>query len=180
MLDTNFISPIERKILLAITFSICCIFFTDFGNKTIDEYNQKIESEQILKRDHPHARKGEFNLAIDGFLRTHFQILKFQILIVPLILIFLFIRRKLTLLISTILTLFPLTGYFYWLCDSFETYTESPNLIRQNQVLSEFLLWSSSKLEFASAILLLVLFILQTFILIRFVIEQFQVKILNR
>ena len=178
MLKTNSISPIQHKILLVIAFFICCIFFSNIADKFIEKYNIEVKYEQIRKRDSPNSKGGKLDLS-GGPLSLHFEILNLQFLIVPFLFI-LFIKRHIAFLfVSTSLNSFLLYAYFCWLIQTL-TNPHYPNIITDSPSFSEFFLFGSTFLELILMILITSLFIFQTFILIRFVIEQFQVKIFNR
>ena len=180
MLSNSVISSIEHKMFLAIALLICCLFFTNLFTKPIAEYNESFRTVQIVKSNSNDTNE---RIQLSGCYpcTTPFFItmLQFQILVLPVIFFSLFKRHLGNIFFSFILSLFILLGYAGWIEHTYYTIIYLENNHTLNSHFYNYFFLDSTILDFILFLMLSVLCILQFLVLMRFVIEKFQAKMLT-
>lgn len=182
MTPNELLSPSEHKLFFGIAFLICCLFFINLTNKTIDSYNEAVEKAQIEKRaaadNKPKISFGLYHC----FYSTPFYevILALQFFTNPLLLL-LFLKRGTGRFIgSGLLAAFTFSGYAGWLIRTFEAIRYDELFYRADISFNNYLLYNSTAAEFILFLIFAVLLVLQICVLTRFVIEKFQARIYLR
>lgn len=174
------LSQTEHRLFLGITLLICCLFFINLTEKTVAGYNTTIQNEQTEKRDLANTNE-RINLSgcFPCTTPIHETILPLQFLTLPFIFLSLLKRHLGTLILSFSLTSFTLFGYVSWINYTYYSRIAAENFHFMNMPFNNYLLLNSTVLDFILFLMLSVLCILQISILLRFVIEKFQAKILT-
>ncbi len=178
MLHKALLSPVEHKILITIALLICSFYFINVSNKIIDIYNETVINEQIEKQK---AANNEKNISF-GFSHCYSTplyelILALQFFTIPLLYFSLRKQSFKAYLFSLFLSGFTLFGYICWMIDTYIFRKASERFVEENITFNTFILYQSTILEFALFLTFGILFIVQSGVLLRFVIEKFQVKI---
>lgn len=180
MMPTDFISATERHLLFTFALIIVCTLYLNMGYKVINNYNESVRVEQEKKRDKANnSGKSGPSFAIDcnnGTAPWEFLYL-LQYITAP---ISCFLFRKTVFrqfLISLFLSLFSFLAFLLWCLGTFVGYKSIESFPDNIESINQFLLYDSTGLEFVLSILVTIFFALQIFVLLRFVIEKFHVKI---
>lgn len=181
MTPDKLISPAEHKLFLGIAFLICCLCFINIINKNIDDYNWRVEREQIEKRDTANNVE-KIRFSDCSFGRPLIQTLVFglQFLCHPLLFLLFLRRTGARFIFSVPASAFAFAGYADWLISSYSSIRHGAYFDVEKTTFNTYLLYNSTVLEFILFLLFAVLVVLQFFVLSRFVIEKFQAKIYLR
>lgn len=172
------LSPIEHKILLVMGFLICSLYFTNLSDKAIAIYNKNVEDEQIEKRNFANNEENiSFSFSNCYSIPIYETVLALQILTIPLLLLLIRKQHFARFLSSLFLTFFILFGYINWMIFSYTARKSNENFQIEETTFNTYILYQSTVLEFVLFLIVAILFVLQSAILLRFVIEKFQAKI---
>lgn len=178
----TFVSTAERRLMLLLMVLITCTYYLTLENKAVENYNQSIKYEQERKRDladNPPKR----NSISFGFSNCHygtpFRYLFYglQFFTNPLAC---FLLRKGTFKRFSAALLFnfiTFTSFIAWSFEAFTIYKVTERLPEKIESLHQFVLYDSTETEFALSIFVGICFVVQMFVLLRFVLEKFQAKI---
>lgn len=97
-----------------------------------------------------------------------------QFLLIPIFVILLFVNRNL--IYSFIFTLISVIGYGYWIFESFAGRKLSEINYLNNETFFSYLMVNSSIFDFFLFLTTSILFMFQSFLLLRFTLEKFQIK----
>ncbi|HEX8247987.1 MAG TPA: hypothetical protein VF599_07435 [Pyrinomonadaceae bacterium] len=181
MTPDKLLSPSEHKLFFGIAFLICCLFFVNLTNKTINSYNEAIENAQIEKRYAANSKpKISFGIYCLNSTPLYEVILALQFFTNPLLLL-LFLKRKAGRFICAgLLAAFTFSGYVGWIIYTYRARKSDESFYRADTSFNDYLLYNSTFPEFILFLIFAVLLVLQICVLTRFVIEKFQARIYLR
>lgn len=180
MFAKTLFSETESKLLLGLILTIAFVFYINLGNKTIDDYNQKVLSEQTKKRiaaDHPHKPTVSFGLYSCYSTPFWYLLYGLQFFTNPISFFLIRVKSIGSFIASFIFTFVTFYCFSMWLYQTFKYLTIEESLLHEEFSFNQWVLYQSTKLEFVVFLLISILLVIQTFILLRLVTERFQTKI---
>lgn len=172
------LSPVEHKILIAIGFLLCGFYFTNISDKAIATYNETVKSEQIEKERIANNHRGfSFEVCVFRSTPLYEKVLLFQFLLIPFLLLLLKKQMFASFIFSQMLTAFILFGYVGWIFETYDLMQSNDFLREENVSFNNYLLFQSTVLEFVLFLIFATLLVIQSALLMRFVVERFQAKI---
>lgn len=178
----TFVSTTERRLLVLLMALITCTYFLDLENKAVENYNQSVKYEQE-KKENSANNPTQKNKVSFGFSNCHYGtsfwylLYGLQFFTNPL---GCFLLRKGTFKRFTLALFFNFLTFLcfiVWSYEAFTAYKAAERLPDRIESLNQFVLYDSTKTEFTLFVFVSFCFAVQTFILLRFVLEKFQAKI---
>jgi len=179
MLTANqFISQTERKLLLFLVIAICCAFYSHLAITQIEDHNSKVkieQSEKLYQANTPPSERISFsNCSWSPPIIT--QIFWLQFFTNPILLLIMWKPKPLKLLISIIVNFVFTFSLFSWITRNYISYRLNEFYWFHPEPYGYFTAVSNISSIFL-VLLCCVFLIIQSWILLRFVIEKFQAKI---
>lgn len=178
----TFVSTVERRLMLLLMVLITCTYFLSLENKAVENYNQSVKYEQERKKDAANNPPRKNSLSF-GFSHCSYGyplwylFYGLQFFTNPLAC---FLLRKGTFkrfLLALFFNFVTLTCFIIWSYEAFTIYRVTERLPERIESLNQFVLYDSTKTEFALFVFVGICFAIQSFTLLRFVLEKFQAKI---
>lgn len=176
----NLLSPAEHKILVGIGFLLLILMIGSISAKCIESYNYQVEQEQKFKRGND-GRSSAIDFSVYGTRNWAFweTVLLLQFVWIPLIIFNLWRREKFK--FSNFLTAFCLSAinlfcYFCWIYGSYLGRIQNKSFELGDDKFHTYLMINSNFFEFSMFVGFIILFLFQSFILLRFALEKFQIK----
>lgn len=174
MKDNSFISKTEQKLIISLFFALCIGFYSHFAITQIEGYNQSVELEQSDKlykaNTLPNERISFSNCFFGPPLFS--QLFWLQIFLNPFFLLILIKSPTFNrFLVISLFNLIFTISISYWLLREFSLY------LTNETIESDYFSQLSHISAFGFALLQIGFSIITIWLIIRFVIERFQVKI---
>lgn len=180
MFAKTLFSETESKLLLGLILTIAFVFYLNLGNKIIDNYNQSVLSEQIDKQSAAnHPNKPSVSFGFYSCYSTPFWFLLYGLQFFTNPLSYFLARTKAigSFIASFIFTSITFYCFSMWTYQTYGFLKYEETWLFKDSSFNQWILYQSTKLEFVIFLLISILFVIQTFILLRFVAGRFQDKI---
>ncbi len=176
------VSTVERRLMLLLVILMTCTYYSNLENKAVENYNQSVKYEQERKRESANNPAQKDSISF-GFSNCYYDysfwylLYGLQFFTNPLAC---FLLRKGTFKRFFAALLFNFVTFFcflFWFYKSFTLYKSIGQLPERTESFNQFILYDSTKTEFVLFIFVGICFVVQSFVLPRFVVEKFQAKI---
>lgn len=181
-MSKTFVSTAERRLMILLMVLITCTYYLTLENKAVENYNQSVKYEQERKEyaanNPPQKKSVSFGFSNCHYGTPFWYLLYGMQFFTNLLACFLLRKgtfKRFTLaLFFNFITLF---SFLVWSYEAFTIYKTVERLPERIESLNQFVLYDSTKTEFALFVLVGICFAVQSFVLLRFVSEKFQAKI---
>lgn len=169
----------EQRLFLGLVFLAFTVFIFNFGNKIIESYNNEVALTQLEKKDLSNKPiSNKFYITHCGSSATIYEFIYWlQFIFLPLSFYLLEKQKFSRFIASLFLHAIVIFSFFCWAYSTYSLNKFSEHPYQRVDSFNNYLLYGSNSLDFLFLALILILFILQTLVLLRFVAEKFQAKI---
>ena len=178
MTHNKILSTTERKLLLCLFLTICCVFYAHVADNLIDSHNAAIRSEQIEKQGIADngARVSMFSCGYSIPPPFYVQLFWLQFFTNPIMFFLLKESKPGSLIFSLFINSVMTFSVLAWNLRNYDSYLYNQAYGLHKTTLGYFGL-SSHRLAFILAVLSFIFLVLQFSIIVRFAVERFQAKI---
>jgi hypothetical protein len=177
MSPKHLLSSTENKLLLGLFLMICCVFYTHVANNLIESYNKQVESRQVEKQNLAnYSQTSMFSCGYEVQPPFYVHFFWLQFFTHPISYFLLREKRISAFIVSALINSLMTFSVLAWNFRNYKLYLFNEVHWLDKHPYGYFGL-SSHLPAFILAVLSLIFLILQLSIIVRFVVEKFQVKI---